>query len=94
VAPPPEIPHEYKCPVALTIMKDPVLVVGCPQGHTVERAEALKWLVEKPHSTCPHCADPLTNGDKHLVPNLSLRILIQDFKERYGLDDVGNVIRA
>jgi hypothetical protein len=90
-------PAEYVCPVASSVMVDPVLAVD---GHTYERAAIERWFRErrgnniKPKS--PMTGLPLAS--KHLIPNVNLRKLIQDFvlgadrkKARTTLNNVSTV---
>ena len=64
------IPHEWKCPITLAIMKDPVI---CPDGHTYERNAIERWLSTNNNS--PMTGLPI---DRHiLTPNIALRNLIQ-----------------
>ena len=64
-----KIPDEFFCPITQEIMIDPVLI---EDGHTYERDSIEAWF-EK------HDTSPMTNiviKSKHVVPNLSLRKLI------------------
>ena len=67
-----EIPHEYKCPITLDIMCDPVI---CTDGFTYER-EAIK-LLNNPIS--PITKQPIIKD--LLIPNIALRQLISQFAE-------------
>ena len=63
-------PPECYCPISQSIMIDPVI---CADGHTYERKNIEKWL--RDHSTSPNTNEVLPY--KQLVPNLSLRNVIQ-----------------
>jgi hypothetical protein len=69
-----KIPTEFECPISYDIMNDPVI---CSDGHTYERGEIIKWL--KTNNTSPKTNIKLKN--KKLTPNLSLKMLIDDWKE-------------
>ncbi|CAI8595058.1 unnamed protein product [Vicia faba] len=67
------IPNEYKCPITLDLMKDPVTL---STGITYDRESVERWFDEG-NMTCP-----LTNQvvrDFDMIPNHSLRIMIQDW---------------
>ncbi|KAK3579281.1 hypothetical protein CHS0354_033360 [Potamilus streckersoni] len=66
-------PDEYLCPITREIMHDPVMAAD---GYTYERAAIQSWIdSEKDRS--PMTNSPLTS--KELVPNRSLKMLIQKF---------------
>ena len=63
-------PPEFKCPLTLDVMNDPVITVG---GHTYERAAITEWFAQR-------STDPMTNVELKstvLIPNLSIRSQIQ-----------------
>ena len=65
------IPHEWKCPITLGVMTDPVI---CSDGHTYERNAIERWLSTNNNS--PMTGLPI---DRHiLTPNIALRNLIQE----------------
>ena len=67
-----KIPEEYYCPITHLVMADPV---STEDGHTYEREAIEEWLQKNNTS-------PLTNAKlntKTLIPNYSLRKLIQGF---------------
>ncbi|XP_031504548.1 U-box domain-containing protein 17-like [Nymphaea colorata] len=66
----PEIPEDYRCPISLELMRDPVTV---STGQTYDRSSITHWL-ETGHVTCPKSGQLLKNTE--LVPNLALRSLI------------------
>ena len=68
-------PHEFKCPISLDVMLDPVLTAD---GQTYEKEQIEKWLSENNQS-------PLTNlrlSSKRLIPNIALRNIIAKHFER------------
>ena len=67
-------PGEYTCPISCELMVDPVFTAT---GQTYEREAIAKWLRTKQ-------TDPISNAklpNKKLVPNISLRGLILQWKE-------------
>ncbi|CAM8879098.1 unnamed protein product [Rhodiola kirilowii] len=76
----PEIPDDFRCPISLELMKDPVIV---STGQTYERSCIEKWL-EAGHSTCPKTQQPLANTT--LTPNYVLRSLIGQWCEANGIE--------
>jgi len=74
-APEPVPLPEYLCPISQEVMVDPVTT---SDGFTYDRANIERWLRE-------HDTSPVTNqrvGNKTLVPNTSLRILIAEWPQR------------
>ena len=68
-------PTEFLCPITQELMSDPVSTCD---GHTYERAAIERWLSR-------HVTSPLTGAalpSKALVPNISLRKLIQERAEQ------------
>lgn len=85
-SPPPlmMMPEEFKCPISLDIMRDPVIVAT---GMTYERGSIQQWL-ESGHSTCPATGQTLLNSN--LTPNYALRSLIRQWCGDQGI----NVLEA
>ncbi|KAK4283367.1 hypothetical protein QN277_000322 [Acacia crassicarpa] len=78
-------PNQFICPVSLDLMKDPVTL---STGITYDRASIERWL-EDGNFTCPVTNEILTSFD--LVPNQSLRVLIQDWcveNRRFGIERI------
>jgi Mg-chelatase subunit ChlD len=67
------IPDEYKCPIGMDLMSDPV--IGS-DGHTYERSSIEQWLQTNFHS--PMTRQPMTVTD--LKPNFALRTAIERWK--------------
>ena len=67
-------PGEYTCPISCELMVDPVFTAT---GQTYERECIVRWLRAKQ-------TDPISNAklpNKKLVPNISLRGLILQWRE-------------
>jgi Mg-chelatase subunit ChlD len=67
------IPDEYKCPIGMDLMTDPV--IGS-DGHTYERSNIEHWL--RANSDSPMTRRPMTMAD--LNPNFALRSAIERWK--------------
>ncbi|WCJ41218.1 U-box domain-containing protein 13 [Euphorbia peplus] len=76
----PVIPDDFRCPISLELMKDPVIV---STGQTYERSCIEKWL-EAGHSTCPKTQQTLSSTA--LTPNYVLRSLIAQWCEANGIE--------
>ncbi|KAJ7277586.1 hypothetical protein O6H91_10G018700 [Diphasiastrum complanatum] len=76
----PNIPDDFRCPISLELMEDPVIVAT---GQTYDRACIQKWL-DAGHKTCPKTQQVLP----HLVltPNYVLRSLIGQWCETRGIE--------
>mmetsp|Transcript_55913 Transcript_55913/g.147819 ORF Transcript_55913/g.147819 Transcript_55913/m.147819 type:complete len:169 (+) Transcript_55913:145-651(+) len=75
VPPPPradDLPDEYYCAITMELMTDPVIAAD---GFSYERAAIQDWL-DKGKRTSPKTGALLSHDQ--LLPNLSLRSLIQD----------------
>ncbi|KAJ6367574.1 U BOX DOMAIN-CONTAINING [Salix viminalis] len=67
-------PDDFKCPISLQIMSDPVILSS---GHTFDRSSIQRWL-DSGHRTCPITKLPLPEYPR-LIPNYALRSLISSF---------------
>ncbi|XP_015583828.1 U-box domain-containing protein 13 isoform X2 [Ricinus communis] len=76
----PVIPDDFRCPISLELMKDPVIV---STGQTYERSCIEKWL-EAGHVTCPKTQQNLNSTA--LTPNYVLRSLIAQWCEANGME--------
>ncbi|KAJ0979448.1 hypothetical protein J5N97_014922 [Dioscorea zingiberensis] len=76
----PVIPEDFRCPISLELMKDPVIVAT---GQTYERGYIEKWL-DAGHDTCPKTQQKLPNTS--LTPNYVLRSLIAQWCESNGIE--------
>ncbi|GAQ78929.1 hypothetical protein KFL_000210150 [Klebsormidium nitens] len=76
LVPPPQPPDEFRCPVSLDLMADPVIL---DSGHTFERAYIQKWL-DDGHRTCPISRKPLMT--LKLIPNQTLKGMIITWCEK------------
>lgn len=67
-----QIPSEYLCPISRELMRDPVIV---SDGHTYDRSQIVRWFYS--NNTSPLTGLVLPNKD--LIPNYSLKSLIENF---------------
>ncbi|KAK9050677.1 hypothetical protein SSX86_030350 [Deinandra increscens subsp. villosa] len=67
------IPDEYRCPISLDLMRDPVIVAS---GHTYDRVSIAQWI-NSGHHTCPKSGQRLIH--MALIPNYALKSLIHQF---------------
>ncbi|MCD7460503.1 hypothetical protein HAX54_043651 [Datura stramonium] len=72
-------PEDFRCPISLELMTDPVTV---STGQTYDRASIQKWL-KSGNLLCPKTGEKLQTTE--LVPNFSLRNLIQQFCADNGI---------
>ncbi|CAI0468019.1 unnamed protein product [Linum tenue] len=72
-----EFPDDFKCPISLELMSDPVIL---PSGHTFDRSSIQRWL-DAGHRTCPITKLPLPDHP-YLIPNHALRRLISNLTSR------------
>ncbi|XP_010510574.1 PREDICTED: U-box domain-containing protein 12 [Camelina sativa] len=73
-------PEDFRCPISLELMNDPVIVSS---GQTYERECIKKWL-EGGHLTCPKTQETLTSDT--VTPNYALRSLIAQWCESNGIE--------
>ncbi|KAH7691970.1 Zinc finger RING/FYVE/PHD-type protein [Dioscorea alata] len=76
----PVIPDDFRCPISLELMRDPVIV---STGQTYERSCIQKWL-DAGHKTCPKTQQNLSH--MALTPNFVLRSLIAQWCETNGVE--------
>ncbi|KAK8294329.1 hypothetical protein V6Z11_D06G249200 [Gossypium hirsutum] len=69
-----QFPDDFKCPISLEIMSDPVILSS---GHTFDRVSIQRWL-DSGHRTCPITKLPLPEHPC-LIPNHALRSLISNY---------------
>ncbi|TXG47223.1 hypothetical protein EZV62_026517 [Acer yangbiense] len=69
-----QFPDDFKCPISLEIMSDPVILSS---GHTFDRESIQRWL-DAGHRSCPITKLPLPDHPS-LIPNHALRSLISNF---------------
>ncbi|KAF3976785.1 hypothetical protein ACB098_06G139600 [Castanea mollissima] len=65
----PNIPDEFRCPITLDLMRDPVIVAS---GHTYDRNSIARWI-NSGHYTCPKSGQKLLH--MALIPNYALKSL-------------------
>ncbi|KAL5987558.1 hypothetical protein ACLOJK_035306 [Asimina triloba] len=75
-------PEDFKCPITLELMKDPVTVAT---GQTYDRESILKWF-KAGHLNCPKTGEKLMNRD--MIPNSAVSSLIQKFCRENGIPTV------
>ncbi|KAI4295663.1 hypothetical protein L6164_035682 [Bauhinia variegata] len=68
-----QIPYHFRCPISLELMRDPVTVCT---GQTYDRTSIESWVATG-NITCP--VTRATLADLTLIPNHTLRRLIQDW---------------
>ncbi|ERM98487.1 hypothetical protein AMTR_s00072p00171260 [Amborella trichopoda] len=76
----PVIPDDFRCPISLELMRDPVIVAT---GQTYEQSCIQKWL-DAGHQTCPKTQQMLPHTV--LTPNYVLRSLIAQWCENNGVE--------
>lgn len=79
-----DIPSEFMCPLTLEVMNDPVMD---KQGINFERRAIVQWL-GMGRTTHPLTREPLTFSK--LVPNVQLRLKIQQWKKARGMNTERN----
>ncbi|CAA0814550.1 U-box domain-containing protein 21 [Striga hermonthica] len=67
------IPTDFRCPISLDLMKDPV---SLSTGITYDRDSIERWL-DSGHARCPVTNQPLRTLDQ--IPNHALRKMIQEW---------------
>ncbi|XP_074578950.1 U-box domain-containing protein 8-like [Curcuma longa] len=72
-----ELPADFRCPISLEVMTDPVILSS---GHTFDRSSIQRWL-DSGNLTCPVTNLPLPPSPS-LIPNHALRRLISSFLAR------------
>ncbi|WOK94907.1 U-box domain-containing protein 12 [Canna indica] len=76
----PVIPDDFRCPISLELMKDPVIV---STGQTYERSYIQKWI-DSGHKTCPKTQQTLSHTT--LTPNFILKSLIGQWCDANGIE--------
>ncbi|XP_009415649.2 U-box domain-containing protein 12 [Musa acuminata AAA Group] len=76
----PVIPDDFRCPLSLELMKDPVIV---STGQTYERSYIQKWL-DSGHKTCPKTQQYLSHTA--VTPNFVLKSLIAQWCDANGIE--------
>ncbi|KAL6566508.1 hypothetical protein OROGR_002123 [Orobanche gracilis] len=72
-------PDDFRCPISLEIMTDPVTI---STGHTYDRSSIAKWF-ESGNHTCPKTGERVTSVN--LVPNLALKRFIRPYCLENGI---------
>ena len=68
------VPHEFRCPISMELMKDPVV---CEDGHSYDRESIVGWLERS--QTSPMTRQPISRAA--LRPNLALKASIKRWEE-------------
>ncbi|KAG1361407.1 U-box domain-containing protein 12 [Cocos nucifera] len=76
----PIIPDDFRCPISLELMTDPVIV---STGQTYERSCIQKWI-DGGHKTCPKTQQNLSHTA--LTPNFVLKSLIAQWCDANGIE--------
>ncbi|WCJ19926.1 U-box domain-containing protein 1 [Euphorbia peplus] len=69
----PNVPDEFRCPISLDLMRDPVIVAS---GHTYDRNSIAQWI-NAGHHTCPKSGQRLIH--MALIPNYALKSLVHQW---------------
>ncbi|KAM0821381.1 hypothetical protein ACQ4PT_072267 [Festuca glaucescens] len=83
-AEPPAPPPDFRCPISLDLMRDPVV---SSSGQTYDRESITRWFGAG-KSTCPKTGQVLTNLE--LVPNKALKNLISRWCRENGVPMEGS----
>ena len=67
------IPDDFRCPISLDFMRDPVIVSS---GHTYDRYSIAQWI-DSGHHVCPKSNQRLIH--MALIPNYALKSLMQQW---------------
>ncbi|KAK6156108.1 hypothetical protein DH2020_010356 [Rehmannia glutinosa] len=73
------VPDEFRCPISLDLMKEPVIVAS---GHTYDRNSIAQWI-NTGHHTCPKSGQRLIH--MALVPNYALKSLIHQWRHENNI---------
>ncbi|KAG6418469.1 hypothetical protein SASPL_120673 [Salvia splendens] len=82
------VPAEFRCPILLDLMNDPVIVAS---GHTYDRSSIAQWI-NSGHHTCPKSGQRLIH--MALIPNYALRSLIQQWCQENMIPTASEVERS
>ncbi|KAF5750949.1 U-box domain-containing protein 13-like [Tripterygium wilfordii] len=82
------IPDDFRCPISLEMMKDPVII---STGQTYERACIKQWL-EAGHRTCPKTRQILSSTS--IIPNYVLVSIISNWCEANNMEPPRNSITS
>ncbi|XP_004308949.1 PREDICTED: U-box domain-containing protein 13-like [Fragaria vesca subsp. vesca] len=78
------IPDEFRCPISLDLMRDPVIVAS---GHTYDRNSIAQWI-NSGHQTCPKSGQKLIH--MALIPNYALKSLLHQWCEENNVPEIGS----
>ncbi|XP_062092455.1 U-box domain-containing protein 1-like [Humulus lupulus] len=74
------IPDEFRCPISLDLIKDPVIVAS---GHTYDRNSIAQWI-DSGHHTCPKSGQRLIH--MALIPNYALKSLMEQWSQENDVE--------
>jgi hypothetical protein len=75
-------PEDFRCPISLELMSDPVILAT---GQTYDRSSIQRWL-DAGHRTCPKTKQLLYEDNIKLIPNYALRSLVHQWASVHGID--------
>ncbi|GLJ24433.1 hypothetical protein SUGI_0466560 [Cryptomeria japonica] len=75
----PPIPADFRCPLSLELMADPVIIAS---GQTYERAYIQRWL-DQGMKTCPKTRQALNHNC--LIPNFTVKALIENWCKSHNV---------
>lgn len=75
----PVIPRGLECPITRVLMQNPVIAAD---GHSYEEKAIREWF-NRGNNKSPVTGLPLPN--QHLVPNINLKQVIDEYKEKFPL---------
>ncbi|XP_030466855.2 U-box domain-containing protein 16 [Syzygium oleosum] len=83
-------PADFRCPITLDLMRDPVVVAT---GQTYDRESISLWI-QSGHNTCPKTGQTLAHSD--LIPNRALKNLISLWcrEQKIPFEAAGDAARA
>lgn len=73
------VPADFRCPLSLELMSDPVIVAS---GQTYERVHIQQWL-DQGNMTCPKTRQILNHTN--LIPNYTVKALIANWCEAHNV---------
>lgn len=82
------IPDEYRCPISLDLIRDPVIVAS---GHTYDRSSIAQWI-NSGHHTCPKSGQRLIH--MALIPNYVLKSLIHQWCQENNIPMVESALSS
>ncbi|KAA0055024.1 U-box domain-containing protein 13-like [Cucumis melo var. makuwa] len=75
-----QIPDDFRCPISLDFMRDPVIISS---GHTYDRYSIAQWI-DSGHHVCPKSNQRLIH--MALIPNYALKSLMQQWCQENNIN--------